>query len=98
MKRTRIGIDLAKNIVHLVAMDSRGKRLWGKKLARRAVLEFVAPQKPALIGTEACSTAHHCAREMLRLRHEVKSINPRFVTPYRNGNKNDFNDTESICQ
>jgi hypothetical protein len=25
MERTRIGIDLAKNFFHLVAMDSRGK-------------------------------------------------------------------------
>jgi len=35
---------------------------------------------------------------MVRLGHEVKLINPRFVTPYRKGNKNDFNDAEAICE
>jgi transposase len=55
-ERTRIGIDLAKNFFHLVAMDGRGKLLWRKALTRR-VLEFLAPLQPAQVGMEACATA-----------------------------------------
>jgi hypothetical protein len=47
-ERTRIGIDLAKNCFHLVAMDSRGKILWRKALTRRRVLEFLIQVKPGL--------------------------------------------------
>ena len=32
---TRIGIDLAKNIFHLVGMDACGGVVWRKALARR---------------------------------------------------------------
>src|SRR5215470_6849264 len=35
---------------------------------------------------------------MGKLGHEVKLINPAFVTPYRKSGKNDFNDAEAICE
>jgi transposase len=93
---TRIGIDLAKNFFHLVATDNHGKMLWRKALTRRRVLEFLAQVKPAQVGMEACATAHHWAREIQQLGHEVKLIHPKFVTAYRKSSKNDFNDAEAI--
>lgn len=98
MEPTRIGIDLAKNLFHAVAMDSTGKLLWRKALTRRRVLEFLAQVKPASIGMEACATAHHWAREVQKLGHQVKLIHPKFVTPYRKSSKNDFNDAEAIAE
>jgi transposase len=98
VQRTRIGIDLAKNFFHLVAMDSRGKVLWRKALTRRRMLESMAQIKPAEIGMEACATAHHWAREFQKLEHEVKLIHPKFVAAYRKSGKNDFNDAEAICE
>lgn len=98
MEATRIGIDLAKSTFHLVAMNEAGKVVWRKALGRRRLLELVASLKPLVIGMEACATAHHWAREMRKLGHEVKLINPAFVTPYRKSGKNDFNDAEAICE
>lgn len=97
-KLTRIGIDLAKNVFHLVAMDGRGKVLWRKALARRNFLEFMVQQEAATVGIEACATANHWGRELEKLGHRVKLIHPRFVTPYRKNDKNDFNDAEAICE
>jgi transposase len=96
MEATRIGIDLAKNLFHLVATDHHGKMLWRKALTRRRLLESLAQLKPAQVGLEACATAHHWAREIQKLGHEVKLIHPKFVTPYRQSSKNDFNDAEAI--
>ncbi len=96
MQVTRIGIDVAKSIFHLVAMDDRGKVLWRKALSRRRLLESLAQLKPALIGMEACATAHHWAREFQQLGHQVKLIHPAFVAAYRKSGKNDFNDAEAI--
>ena len=56
---TRIGIDLAKNIFHLVGMDASGRVVWRKALARRKLLEFLAQQRVAEVGMEACATAHY---------------------------------------
>jgi hypothetical protein len=72
MERTRIGIDLAKNFFHLVAMDSRGKILWRKALTRRRVLEFLAKSSrvPWHSGTEntvkRVLTSHKAQRVNLR--------------------------------
>ena len=54
---TRIGIDLAKNIFHLVGMDACGGVVWRKALARRKLLEFLAQQKALEVGMEACHGA-----------------------------------------
>ncbi len=95
---TRIGIDLAKNIFHLVGMDGSGQVVWRKALARRKLREFLAQQKAAEVGMEACATAHYWGREIQRLGHRVKLIHPRFVTPYRKSDKNDFNDAEAVAE
>jgi len=95
---TRIGIDLAKNIFHLVGMDAGGRVVWRKALARRKLLEFLAQQRVAEVGMEACATAHYWGREIQKLGHRVKLIHPRFVTPYRKSDKNDFNDAEAVAE
>ncbi len=65
---TRIGIDLAKNIFHLVGMDASGRVVWRKALGRRKLLEFLAQQKAAEVGMEACATAHYWGREIQKTR------------------------------
>jgi transposase len=47
---------------------------------------------------EASGGAHHWAREIGKLGHEVRIIAPQFVAPYRKSGKNDANDAEAICE
>ncbi|CAB3775192.1 hypothetical protein LMG29542_08574 [Paraburkholderia humisilvae] len=47
---------------------------------------------------EACSSAHHWARQFQQQGHVVKLISPQFVKPFVKGNKNDGNDAEAICE
>ena len=98
MNVTTIGIDLAKNTFSLHGVDSRGKILFRKTLARAKLMPFLAQQPPCLIGMEACSGAHHWARSLQALGHRVGIMAPRFVAPYRKGGKNDGNDAEAICE
>jgi transposase len=54
-----------------------------------------------LIGMEACSGAHHWAREFQKLGHTVRIMAPKFVAPYRMSGKrgkNDANDAAAICE
>ena len=47
---------------------------------------------------EACSSAHHWARALIELGHEVKLIPPAYVKPYVRRSKNDAVDAAAICE
>jgi transposase len=87
MEATLIGVDVAKSLLHLVAMSSQGKVIWRKALPRGRVLEFLAQLRPATVAMEACATAHYWGRELQKLGHEVKLIHPAFVVPFRKSGK-----------
>lgn len=97
-----IGIDLAKNVFAVHGVDDRGKpALVRPKLARAELLPLIAQLPPCLIGMEACSGAHHWARQFREYGHTVKLIAPKFVTPYRMSGrrgKNDAADAAAICE
>lgn len=65
MEIVTLGIDLAKNIFALHGVDAAGKVILQRPAVKRAkLLELTASLPPCLIGMEACSGAHHWAREM----------------------------------
>ena len=93
-----VGIDLAKNVFSVHAVDSKGATLVRRSLSRAKLAELVAQLPPCLIGMEACSGAHEWARRFSAFGHTVKLMAPKFVTPYRKSGKNDGNDAEAICE
>ena len=97
-KITTIGLDLAKNVFHVVCCDAHGKVVRKKMLKRSKVLGYFANLPPCLVGMEACASAHHWARELGGLGHQVKLIPPQYVKPYVRGNKNDYNDALAIAE
>jgi transposase len=62
------------------------------------MLAFFAKNAPCLVGIEACGSAHHWARELSRLSHQVRLIPPSYVKPYVKRQKNDMADAEAICE
>jgi transposase len=95
MNSSVIGLDIAKNIFHLYRLSENGKPI-KKKLKRAELLAFFANYPVSLIGIEACGSAHHWARELIKLGHEVVLLNARYVKNFVIGNKNDFNDAAGI--
>lgn len=59
---------------------------------------FFASLPPTLIGLEACGAAHHWARVLQALGHEVRLLPPQYVKPYVKRGKNDAADAEAICE
>ena len=98
MKIATVGIDLAKSVFHVVAVNKMGTLVKKKQLKRKELLAFIAQLEPCRIALEACGGAHHWAREFQKLGHEVKLIAPQYVKPYVKGNKNDYNDAEAIAE
>ncbi|SAI74247.1 Transposase IS116/IS110/IS902 family [Bordetella ansorpii] len=98
MKITAIGLDLAKQVFQVHGVDESGKPVIRKRLKRDQLTAFFAQLPPCLVGMEACASAHHWARVLRDLGHEVRLISPQFVKPYVKSNKNDANDAEAICE
>ncbi len=97
-----VGIDLAKNVFAVHGVDDSGKPALVKpKVSRADLLPLIAQLPPCLIGMEACSGAHHWARQFRQHGHTVKLMAPKFVAPYRmtgKKGKNDAADAAAICE
>lgn len=97
-----VGIDLAKNVFAVHGVDEAGKpALVRPEVPRAKLLELIANLPACLIGMEACSGAHHWAREFAKFGHTVCMMAPKFVVPYRMSGKrgkNDAADAAAICE
>jgi transposase len=98
MEISTIGLDLAKSIFQVHAVDAAGEAVVRKALPRAQVLPFFAKLPPCLVGMEACGTSHHWARELAKLGHEVRLMPPAYVKPYVKRGKTDAADAEAICE
>jgi transposase len=98
MNITTVGIDLAKNVFQVHAVDARGRVVLRKQVRRGQVAQFFVNLPPCLIGMEACASSHHWGRTLERLGHTVRLMAPQFVRPYVKTNKNDAADAEAICE
>jgi transposase len=95
---TTIGLDLAKSVFQVHAVDEMGSVVMRNRLRRSQVLAFFAEIPPCLIGLEACATAHYWARELIALGHEARLMPPNYVKAYVKRNKHDVADAEAICE
>jgi len=93
-----VGIDLAKKVFSVHAVDSQGLVVVRRSLSRARLSVLIAQLPLCLIGMEACSGAHEWARRFVVFGHVVKLMAPKFVAPYRKSGKNDGNDAEAICE
>jgi len=98
MKITRVGLDLAKQVIQLHAVDAREQVVKRVALKREALMGFFHNLPACAIGMEACAGAHDWARRLRALGHEVKLLPPHRVKPYVHGQKNDRNDAAAICE
>ena len=98
----RVGVDLAKNVIQVHAVDRAGRRLVSRPIKRDQFLAWCA-QLPAgcLVAMEACSGAHHWGRRLCAMGLDARLIAASFVSPYRmegKSGKNDMTDAAAICE
>lgn len=98
----RVGVDLAKSVIQVHAVDANGVAVTAKQLTREAFLPWCEQlPRQCVVAMEACSAAHHWGRALVRLGLTPKLIAPAFVTPYRMQGKtakNDANDAAAVCE
>ncbi len=98
MNVTTVGLDLAKNVFHIVGLSGQGREVLKKRLTRSQVLKHFANTPRCAVAMEACASSHYFARELRKLGHESKLIPPQYVKAYVRGQKNDYNDARAIAE
>jgi transposase len=98
----RVGVDLAKRVIQVHAVDAAGHVLCSRALARDKFIAWCA-QLPAgcVVAMETSSSAHHWARKLTALGLDARIIAAQLVSPYRKqgaSGKNDANDAAAICE
>lgn len=99
---TRVGVDLAKRVIQVLAVNAAGQRVTGRALARDKFLAWCA-QLPGgwMVAMEASGSAHHWARRLLAMGLDARIMAAHLVAPYRmqgKSGKNDANDAAAICE
>ena len=78
---TRVGLDLAKRVVQVHAVDANGEIVVARKLDRGRLVSFFSELPRCVVAMEACPSAHHWGRQLLALGFEVRLIPPAHVKP-----------------
>jgi transposase len=80
-KAVTIGLDLAKDIFQVHAVDKKGAIVSRNRLRREEVLPFFRHNRKCVVGMEACATSHHWARTLKAKECDARLISAQFVKP-----------------
>ena len=73
-----IGVDIGKNVFHLVTFDAEGKVAFRRKIKRLALQENFKRLPRCIVGMEACLSAHFVSRRLRALGPQ-----PRITPPFK---------------
>jgi transposase len=93
-----IGIDIGKDVFHLVGFGVDGKIAFRRKIRRLGLKDAFEKLPPCIVGMEACLSAHFVSRVLRGLGHEPRIIPAIYTKPFVKGQKNDYNDAEAIAE
>ena len=93
-----VGIDIGKEVSHLVGFNAGGKIVLRRKIKRLALASEFEKLLPCIVGMEACLSAHFVSRTVRKLGHQPRIIPAIYVKPFVKGQKNDYNDAETIAE
>jgi transposase len=93
-----VGIDIGKDVFHVVGFGSDGKIAFRRKIKRLALADTFRKLPPCIVGMEACLSAHFVSRTLRALGHEPRIIPAIYVKPFAKGQKNDYNDAEAVAE
>lgn len=96
MNSMAVGVDIAKRVFQVHYVDRGTGEIVNKAIKREKFLEHFANRAACLIGMEACGGAHHWARQLTQMGHEVRLMPAEFVKAFNIRNKNDAADARAI--
>jgi len=98
MQVTTIAMGLAKDVFQVHGVTTDGTVLFNRSIRRTQALAFFQRIPPCRIGIEACGSAHHWARELTAIGHDVRLMPASYVKAYVKRGKTYAVDAEAICE
>jgi transposase len=93
-----IGIDIGKDVFHIIGFDPSGTIVLRRKIKRLALVATFERLPRCIVGLEACLSAHFVSRTLRQLGFEPRIIPAKYTKPFVKGQKNDYNDAEGIAE
>ena len=92
------GVDISKQVFHVIGLDDHNNIVVKRKLKRGQVLSWFVQQNTCQVSMEACASSHYWGRELEKLGYQVQLLPAQHVKAYVQGNKNDYNDALAIAE
>jgi transposase len=93
-----VGVDIGKDVFHLVGLGADGKIAFRRKVRRLALKDAFEQLPSCVVVMEACLSAHFVSRTLRALGHEPRIIPAIYTKPFVKGQKNDYNDAEAVAE
>jgi transposase len=98
----RVGVDLAKRVIQVQAVDAAGRVVTNRALPRDKFVAWCAQLPPGcMVAMEVSSSAHHWGRKLVAMGLDARIVSAQLCAPYRAEGvtgKNDANDAAAICE
>ena len=97
MYRTRVGVDLAKEVIQVCTF--RNKKVQSNiEITPDEFLVWLINSKPVTVIFEACSTSNYWKQKAIEAGHDARLISAKLVATVRQNQKTDKNDALAIIQ
>ena len=83
-----IGVDIGKDVFHLVGFDRSGQIVLRRKIKRLALVSTFETLSRCIVGMEACLSAHFVSRTLRKLGFEPRIIPPNLSAPRSSASMN----------
>ena len=97
MKNTRVGVDLAKNVIQ-VCIVKGNKVIVNKEMTPEEFALWLITTQPTIIIFEACGSSNYWKQKALEAGHDARLISAKLVATVRQNQKTDANDALAIIQ
>ena len=86
MYRTKVGVDLAKNIIQVCTLH--GKKVTSNvEMSTDEFSRWLAKSKPVTVAFEACSTSNYWYQQAIKAGHDARLISAKLVKAVRQNQK-----------
>jgi transposase len=93
-----IGVDIGKDVFHLVRFDGKGEVVVRWKIRRLSLTNVLKKLPRCIVGMEACLSTHFVSRTLRQLGFEPRIVSARYTRPFAKGRKNDYNSAGEIAE
>jgi len=97
MKKTRVGVDLAKKVIQ-VCVVHEGQIMSNDEMSSVQFMFWLATAKATIIVFESCATSNYWMQAAKAKGHDARIVSAKLVSQIRQNQKTDKNDALAIVQ